>query len=169
MKGATAWLGLLGLAFTLAVSPASAAVPRTLSATANATFLKRFAAQRGVYVTNSGVEIKVLHNGFGRRPTATDRVIVNYAGRLINGEVFDETEPGLPATFTVDELIPGWTEALQRMREGDHWEIVIPAHLAYGVRGAGSAVPPNQTLICDLTLLKVLPPEQHSGGHSGGH
>ncbi|MGC8535236.1 MAG: FKBP-type peptidyl-prolyl cis-trans isomerase [Rhizomicrobium sp.] len=168
MRGATAWLGLLALALTLVVAPASAAVPPSLSAAANTAFLKSFAAQKGVYVTNSGVEIKVLHNGFGKRPKATDRVIVNYTGKLINGEVFDETEPGLPATFTVDELIPGWTEALQRMREGDHWEIVIPAHLAYGVRGAGSAVPPNQTLVFDLTLLKVLPPEQHSGGQSGG-
>lgn len=168
MRGATAWLGLIGFALMLVSAPACAAVPASLSPAANTAFLKAFAAQKGVYVTNSGIEIKVLHNGFGKRPSATDQVLVNYTGKLINGEVFDETEPGLPATFTVNELIPGWTEALQKMREGDHWEIVIPSHLAYGVRGAGSAVPPNQTLIFDLTLLKVLPPEQHSDSQSGG-
>ena len=86
---------------------------------------------------------------------------VYYKGELINGQVFDSTEPGLPATFTVNQLIPGWTEALELMREGDHWHLVIPANMAYGARGAGDgAIPPNQVLVFDLTLLKVLPPEK---------
>ncbi len=85
---------------------------------------------------------------------------VYYTGSLINGTVFDGTEPSLPAQFKASQLITGWTEALEQMREGDHWQIVIPANLAYGARGAGGGViPPNQALIFDLTLVSVTTPE----------
>jgi FKBP-type peptidyl-prolyl cis-trans isomerase len=81
-----------------------------------------------------------------------------YKGQLINGKVFDATEPGFPANFTVNQLIPGWTEALELMREGDRWQLVVPANLAYGERGAGDGnIPPNQTLVFDLELLSVTP------------
>ncbi len=105
------------------------------------------------------MQYKIVHNGFGKRPLPTDIVTVYYTGTLINGTTFDGTEAGLPAQFKVTDLIPGWTEALLLMREGDVWHIVIPANLAYGARGAGQgAIPPNQVLVFDLTLVKVTPP-----------
>lgn len=157
-------LGAILVAASMAIfaSGAQAADP-SLSPQANAAFLKANADKPGVITTADGLQYKIVHNGFGQRPKATDSVTVNYKGSLINGKVFDQTEPGLPATFQVNQLIPGWTEALQLMREGDTWHIVIPSDLAYGARGAGGAIPPNQTLVFDLTLLKMIPapPEKH--------
>ncbi|HUJ02716.1 MAG TPA: FKBP-type peptidyl-prolyl cis-trans isomerase [Rhizomicrobium sp.] len=145
----------------LIVMPAYAA-SSALSPEANATYLANNAKEPGVTVAPSGLQYKIIKSGFGQRPGPTDKVQVYYSGSLINGTVFDSTEPGYPATFTVDQLIPGWTEALEIMREGDHWQLVIPANLAYGARGAGDgAIPPNQTLVFDLELIKVLPPEKH--------
>jgi FKBP-type peptidyl-prolyl cis-trans isomerase len=104
---------------------------------------------------------KIVHNGFGRRPKPTDVVTVFYTGSLINGTVFDGTEASLPAQFKASQLITGWTEALLNMREGDQWHIVIPANLAYGSRGAGNgAIPPNQTLVFDVTLVTVTTPKE---------
>ncbi len=146
----------------LFIAPAQA-VDSSLSPEANAAFLAANAKKPGVVVEVSGLQHRAIHTGFGKRPKATDIVTANYKGTLINGKVFDATEPGLPAQFTVNKLIPGWTEALQLMREGDEWELVIPANLAYGTRGAGDGViPPNQTLIFDLTLISVTspPPDQ---------
>jgi FKBP-type peptidyl-prolyl cis-trans isomerase len=153
----------------LAFSASSAqALDASLSKQANADFLAANAKKAGVVVEASGLQHRAIHTGYGKRPAATDLVTVNYKGSLINGKVFDATEPGLPAQFTVNKLIPGWTEALQLMREGDEWELVIPANLAYGARGAGSAIPPNQTLVFDLTLISVSPPpkEPDKGGQS---
>ena len=147
-------LGVLLAASTLAAHAADPA----LSPQANATYLADYAKKKGVFKRTSGLEYRIVQNGFGARPAAPDIVTVYYKGQLINGKVFDATEPGFPAEFPVNGLIPGWTEALQLMREGDHWELVIPAGLAYGTRGAGDAVPPNQTLVFDLTLVKVTHP-----------
>lgn len=156
-------VGALLAALVMLVSFQAQAADQSLSDKANATFLAHFAKQPGVITTASGLEYKILQNGFGQRPTAFDRVQVSYTGQLINGKVFDATEPGLPMTFTVNELIPGWTEALELMREGDHWQIVIPSNLGYGTRGAGNgAIPPNQVLVFDLTLLKVMPPPREA-------
>ncbi|MGH6871756.1 MAG: FKBP-type peptidyl-prolyl cis-trans isomerase [Rhizomicrobium sp.] len=130
----------------------------SLSAQANAKFLADNAHKRGVIVRPDGLQYRIIQNGFGKRPGSFDQVTVYYSGKLINGHVFDSTEPGLPARFVANKLIPGWTEALQMMREGDHWEIVLPPRLAYGERGAGDAIPPGQALIFDLQLLKVEPP-----------
>ena len=100
----------------------------------------------------------MLKSGFGGRAGPLDTVQVNYTGMLINGKVFDGTEPLTPATFTVNKLIPGWTEALGLMRQGDRWHIVIPANLAYGARGAGDGlIPPNQVLVFDMELLSIKP------------
>jgi FKBP-type peptidyl-prolyl cis-trans isomerase len=142
-----------------AVLPASAADP-ALSEAANAAFLAANAKKPGVVVELSGLQHRIIHSGYGARPRQYDSVTVYYKGSLINGKVFDSTEQGLPATFVVNKLIPGWTEALQLMREGDHWEIVIPAKLAYGMRGAGDAIPPGQTLVFDLELVKAEPPKK---------
>ena len=106
-------------------------------------------------VKPDGLQIRIVQSGFGKRPAAADSVEVYYTGALINGMVFDGTSPGLPATFKVNQVIPGWTEALQLMREGDHWQLVIPPNLGYGARGAGGVIPPNATLIFDVELLGV--------------
>jgi len=144
--------------------PASAMDP-ALSPAANAKYLSDFAAKHGVVTTADGLEYRIIHNGFGKRPGPRDQVTVNYKGSLINGKVFDQTEPGLPATFTVNELIPGWTEALTLMREGDEWELAIPSRLGYGERGAGDGlIPPGQTLVFDLELLKDEPPAPKQPG-----
>jgi FKBP-type peptidyl-prolyl cis-trans isomerase len=147
-------------AATLALFTFSAqAADPALSLAANAAYLKANAAKRGVVVEPSGLQHNIIHNGFGKRPGATDVVTCYYKGALINGKVFDATEPGYPAQFTVNKLIPGWTEALQLMREGDEWHLVIPANLAYGMRGAGDgAIPPGQVLDFDLTLVSVAAP-----------
>ena len=97
----------------------------------------------------------MIKAGKGKSPTADDMVTVTYKGTMINGKVFDQTMPGQTAMFTTGQLIPGWVEALQLMKEGDEWELVIPAPLAYGSQGAGDSIPPDQTLIFDMTLLKV--------------
>ena len=161
---------VVAAALALFTMSAQAADP-TLSDAANAAFLKANATQRGVVVEPSGLQYRIIQSGFGKRPLSTDIVTCNYRGTLINGTVFDATEPGFPAQFTVNKLIPGWTEALQLMREGDHWQLVIPSNLAYGPRGAGGGViPPNQTLVFDLQLLTVStpPPPSKDDGDSGG-
>jgi len=151
-------VALLLTLFTLFAVTAHAA-DSSLSEKANAAFLAANEQKPGVVTRPSGLQYRILQSGYGKRPAATDLVTVYYSGALINGTVFDATEAGLPATFTVNELIPGWTEALELMREGDHWQIVIPSELAYGARGAGDGkIPPNQVLVFDLELVKVAPP-----------
>ena len=128
----------------------------SLSAEANQAFLAQNAKAPGVTVLSDGLQYTVLAEGAGIRPQSTDKVDVLYSGLLINGKVFDRTQAGSPATFTVYQLIPGWIEALLKMRPGAHWHIVIPANLAYGERGAGNGlVPPNQTLVFDMELVAV--------------
>ncbi len=159
-------------AAVLAILTISAhAADPSLSSAANDAFLKANAIKKGVVTEPSGLQYRVIQNGFGKRPAATDTVTVYYKGSLINGTVFDSTEPGLPASFGVNKLIPGWTEALELMREGDHWELVIPPNLAYGARGAGGgSIPPNQTLVFDLQLVTdtPAPPSKDDDSNSGG-
>jgi FKBP-type peptidyl-prolyl cis-trans isomerase len=156
---------LLVAAFTLFAVSAHAA-DSTLSEQANAAYLAANAQKPGVVTRPSGLQYKVLQNGFGKRPGPTDQVTVYYSGALINGTVFDATEAGFPATFAANTLIPGWTEALELMREGDHWQLVIPANLAYGARGQGGIIPPNQVLVFDLQLIKVAPPKKDENNGS---
>ncbi|HEY4112778.1 MAG TPA: FKBP-type peptidyl-prolyl cis-trans isomerase [Rhizomicrobium sp.] len=151
--------------FALSCVAAAAAVDSSLSPAANAAFLAANKNKPGVTVTTDGLQYRIIQSGFGKRPTPTDIVTVDYKGSLINGKVFDATEPELPAQFPANKLIPGWTEALLLMREGDNWELVIPPQLAYGDRGAGSVIPPGQTLVFDLHLISVAPapPEPKQG------
>lgn len=130
-----------------------------LSAASNKKFLADFGAKPGVVKTADGLEYRVVKSGTGKAPqSGADMVTVNYKGALINGKVFDQTQPGHPATFPAGGLIPGWVEALSLMREGDEWELVIPSELGYGPEGAGNGViPGNQTLVFDMTLLSVTP------------
>jgi FKBP-type peptidyl-prolyl cis-trans isomerase len=145
------------LAVFLLAMPAQAA-DDALSPEANMAFMAANAKKPGVIVRPDGLQFKILQNGFGKRPYLTDSVKVYYTGTLINGTVFDGTSPGLPATFKVNSVIPGWIEALTIMREGDHWQLVIPPQLAYGDRGAGNGtIPPNQALVFDLRLITTTP------------
>lgn len=120
-------------------------------------FLSENAKREGVKITASGLQYEVLESGNGAQPTANDRVEVHYTGKLIDGTVFDSSvERGVPATFGVTQVIPGWVEALQLMHEGDQWRLYIPSDLAYGPNGAGGLIGPDTTLIFDVQLLRVI-------------
>ena len=124
----------------------------------SAAFLAENKKREGVKTLASGLQYKVLREGKGSTPKATDSVITHYRGKLLDGTEFDSSySRGKPATFPVKGVIAGWTEALQLMKEGDKWQLYIPADLAYGARGAGNDIPPNAVLIFDIELLKVLP------------
>lgn len=121
-------------------------------------FLDENANKEGVMSTESGLQYKIIEEGTGVSPGPEDKVKVHYTGRLINGKVFDSSvERGEPVTFPVNGVIPGWTEALQLMKEGAKWELYIPSDLAYGPRGAGQDIGPNETLIFEVELLEVNP------------
>jgi FKBP-type peptidyl-prolyl cis-trans isomerase FklB len=157
MRRLAALLALVLAASIPAMGPARA-VDDALSVEANQAYLAANAKKKGVIVRPSGLQFKILKNGFGKRPIATDTVKVYYTGALINGTVFDGTSPGLPFQTKVNSVIPGWIEALQIMREGDHWQLVIPPNIGYGNRGmAAGGIPPDQTLVFDLTLISTTP------------
>ena len=120
-------------------------------------FLENNKKTEGVSVTASGLQYKVLTAGKGKAPLATDNVTVHYTGKLVDGTVFDSSvSRGEPASFAVNQVIPGWTEALQLMHEGDKWLIFIPSDLGYGPQGAGGGqIPPHAALIFEVELIKV--------------
>lgn len=122
----------------------------------NAAFLENNKKMEGVKITASGLQYKVITQGKGKSPVATDKVTVHYVGKLIDGSVFDSSiERNEPITFDVNGVIPGWTEALLLMHEGDKWILYVPSELAYGERGAGGQIPPYSTLVFDVELIKV--------------
>jgi len=119
-------------------------------------FLAENAGKEGVKTTDSGLQYKVITSGEGKTPQKSDKVTVHYRGTLIDGTEFDSSySRNKPATFGVGQVIPGWTEALLMMKEGDKWEIVLPSKLAYGERGAGAKIPPNSTLVFEVELISV--------------
>lgn len=137
---------------------AEATTQYDLSAPSNQKFLTDYAAKPGTFKTQDGLQYRVLKAGTGKSPqSADDMVTVSYKGWLINGKVFDQTKDGQTAEFPAGQLIPGWVEALSLMKEGDHWQLVVPSDLGYGPDGAGNDIPPNQTLVFDMTLIKVKP------------
>lgn len=144
----------------LQTAPAAAA--RRPAATAGDAFLAANAAREGVTQTASGLQYKVISSGAGRTPTLHDRVKVHYHGTHIDGTVFDSSvDRGTPLEIPVAAVIPGWTEALQLMKEGDKWQLVIPAKLAYGERGGGPKIGPDSTLIFDVELLEIAPAKEN--------
>jgi len=123
-------------------------------------FLEGNKGKSGVITLPSGMQYKVLADGAGESPKATDSVTVNYRGTLIDGTEFDSSiKRGKPATFRVTGVIKGWTEALQMMKPGAKWQLWIPTDLAYGDRGYGPSVPPGAALIFEVELVSVKPPE----------
>lgn len=129
---------------------------------ANEAFLEDNKGKDGVTVTDSGLQYKALETGDGKSPTRADFVTVHYTGKFIDGRVFDSSvQRGEPATFPAGGLIPGFTEALILMKEGDKWEVTIPSEIAYGANGAGGGViPGHSTLIFEIELLEVMTEEE---------
>ncbi len=120
-------------------------------------FLAENANQDGITSTASGLQYKILKQGSGKKPAAHDQVQVHYAGRLHDGTTFDSSySRGTPATFGVRQVIPGWTEALQLMSEGDKWEVYIKPELGSGEGGYPGVIPGNALLIFEVELLQVL-------------
>jgi FKBP-type peptidyl-prolyl cis-trans isomerase len=119
-------------------------------------FLVANKTKEGVVTLPSGLEYKVLTQGTGPKPAATDTVVCNYRGTLINGTEFDSSyKRGQPATFPVSGVIKGWTEALQLMPVGSKWQLFLPAELAYGERGPSPEIGPNSTLVFEVELLSI--------------
>ena len=136
-----------------------------LSAAANRSFLAENANKPGVRTFPSGLEYRVIKNGFGGHPAPSDFAEFSYNARLITGKLVDSASPDLPANLQVGNLTPGLNEALLHMQVGDRWELVVPANLALGAKGNAS-VPPDQTLVVDITLMAVIPPQQGQSSDS---
>jgi FKBP-type peptidyl-prolyl cis-trans isomerase len=120
-------------------------------------FLAANKSKEGVVTLPSGLQYEILKAGTGPKPKAEDKVKCHYHGTTIDGKVFDSSiERGEPATFAVNRVIPGWTEALQLMPVGSKWKLYIPANLAYGERGAGRDIKPNAALIFEVELLEIV-------------
>jgi FKBP-type peptidyl-prolyl cis-trans isomerase FklB len=119
-------------------------------------YLRKNATNEGVVVLPSGLQYKVLTNGQGKKPKATDEVVCHYEGFLVDGTVFDSSfQRGEPATFPLNQVITGWTEGLQLMQEGAKYRFFIPYRLGYGEGGAGTLIPPYSALIFDVELIEV--------------
>ena len=119
-------------------------------------FLAEQGAREGVHTLASGLRYEILTEGSGEKPNHASRVTVHYEGRLIDGSVFDSSyKRGQPATFGVNQVIAGWTEALQLMPTGSKWRIFIPQELGYGARGASGAIPAYAALVFDVELISI--------------
>ena len=119
-------------------------------------FLAANRKKEGVVTLGSGLQYRVIQEGAGKSPKATDNVTVNYRGTLVDGTEFDSSyQRGTPAIFQTDSVIAGWKEAIPRMKEGAKWQLFIPADLAYGERGALPNIPPNAALIFEVELIRV--------------
>lgn len=119
-------------------------------------YLSENAKKEGVVTLPSGLQYKVLKEGNGKSPKATDKVVCHYEGMLVDGTMFDSSiQRGEPATFPLNGVIAGWTEGLQLMKEGAKYRFFIPYQLGYGERGAGASIPPFATLVFDVELIEV--------------
>ena len=119
-------------------------------------FLAANAKKAGVTTLPSGLQYAIIKDGTGKKPSATDIVTVHYKGTLLNGAEFDSSyKRGQPASFPLNQVIKGWTEGVQLMKEGSKYKFFIPSNLAYGPRGAGGLIGPNSTLIFEVELLSI--------------
>jgi FKBP-type peptidyl-prolyl cis-trans isomerase len=142
-------------AFTEAAQMVQEEVTKHLRA-AGDDFLAENKDKEGIQVTDSGLQYKVIEEGSGESPQATDQVTVHYTGKLIDGNVFDSSvQRGEPTQFGVNQVIPGWVEGLQLMKPGAKYEFFIPQELAYGEQGSQGAIPPFSALIFEVELIKV--------------
>ncbi|MDQ3051265.1 MAG: FKBP-type peptidyl-prolyl cis-trans isomerase [Bacteroidota bacterium] len=129
-----------------------------ISVVAGKKFLEDNSKKEGVITLPSGLQYMVIKEGTGAKPGADDKVTTHYHGTLVDGKVFDSSvDRGQPVSFAVNGVIPGWTEALQLMPVGSKWKLFIPSDLAYGERGAGGDIGPNETLIFDVELISIDP------------
>ena len=156
------WLGLAAVAAVAgfnnsavqAAAPAGAAEAEPVAASSAEAQAEEATAEFREVVRPSGLRYQVLVPAEGPSPKATDAVVVHYEGRLVDGTVFDSSyDRRLPTNFRLDEVIPGWTEALQLMSPGAKWRLTIPPELAYGDQGVGELIGPGATLIFDVELL----------------
>lgn len=123
---------------------------------AGAEFLAKNKKKKGVKVLDNGIQYKILKEGTGPKPKPTDTIVAHYKGTLIDGTEFDSSyKRGKPATFAVNQVIKGWQEILPMMKKGAKWKVFIPADLAYGARGAGANIGPNETLIFEIELEDI--------------
>lgn len=140
----------------MAVQQKKAVQAATQNLKAAEDFLANNATKKGVKTLPSGLQYKVMNEGSGKTPGANDKVTVHYRGTLTDGTEFDSSySRNKPASFGVNRVIPGWTEALQLMQEGGKWQLFVPPKLGYAERGAGSKIPPNSALIFEVELLSV--------------
>jgi FKBP-type peptidyl-prolyl cis-trans isomerase len=132
-------------------------------------FLAANKDKEGVVTLPSGLQYKILTAGTGPKPTASDTVVCQYRGTLIDGTEFDSSyKRGQPTTFPVGQVIRGWTEALQLMPTGSKWQLFIPSDLAYGARGAGATIGPNSTLVFEVELVSIQSKVAPASGAAGG-
>jgi FKBP-type peptidyl-prolyl cis-trans isomerase FklB len=123
---------------------------------AGAAFLAQNKTKEGVITTESGLQYEIINEGSGAKPGLEDKVTTHYHGTLIDGTVFDSSvDRGEPVSFPVNGVIPGWTEALQLMSVGSKWKLYVPSELAYGERGAGGAIGPNEALVFEVELISI--------------
>ena len=148
------------MALLLLASPAVRAAEDTLSPAANAAFMTANAGKPGTIIRPSGLQYRIVRSGTGKRPGGNDLVRVSYAIRLINGTLVDSTPQVLPATLAMSSVgLAGLAEALSLMHVGDRWQLAIPSNLAFGGKAASNgAIPANQTLLMDVTLVSSAPP-----------
>ena len=135
---------------------AAAAEAGKAAKAAGEAFLAENGKKEGVVTLPSGLQYQVLKEGNGKKPSATDQVVCHYEGTLIDGTIFDSSyKRNKPATFGLNQVIPGWTEGVQLMQEGAKYRFFIPYKLAYGERGAGAQIPPFAALVFDVELIEV--------------
>jgi FKBP-type peptidyl-prolyl cis-trans isomerase len=151
---------LILLLVLMVAAPMARAADDALSPAANAAWLAANTAKPGTVTRPSGLQYRVLRSGTGKRPSGDDLLRISYSVRMINGVVVDSTNPALPQTLSQTTIgMAGLAEALSLMHVGDRWQIALPTNLALGAKGAANgAVPPNQTLLFDLTLISASPP-----------
>ena len=155
------WMLLLGLSvhgqgLNFKFDPDARRVPEE-APTITDPFLIKNAQRDGVVVLPSGLQIEMLSEGYGRKPTATDTVVIDYKGYLTDGTVFDSSyKRGQPGTFHVSGVVAGFSEGLQNIRMGGHAKIYIPSYLGYGKKGSQGVIPPNATLIFEIEIHDVI-------------